>query len=496
MSSKPINLNKLFNPRGVAVVGATTNITKWGFTIFHNVVNNNYSGELYPVNTNPSITEIFGFKVYRSILDIPQDRPLDLVIIVIPAKYVLQVFEQCKQRNVKDVVVISAGFREHGGEGIELENQLKAYAQAHGIRFVGPNGMGICAMQTNLIAVMWPTKDLKQGGLSLASQSGNIGTIGISIASQRGIGLNNFVSVGNMTDLDICDYLEYFGEVDDKTEIIGLYVEGIEDGRRFINLCKRISKKKPVIILKRGGGGESARKAAISHTGAISGSDELFKALVTSAGAIFVDSLDEMFDLALAFQRWDVEHYKFQNKKVVILTLGGGWGVMTADACDRYNIELVDLPPEALNRISEMLPPYWSKGNPIDTVALLDLKVIGKILKILLEEVPEADAIFLLGIGGMGYVAKMARTSPYINEENLQVLDFGAMMEENLFENVLTLSAEWKKAIFITSLLTPEISSAIAYLKEENYPVFTSPDKMVRCYVHITDYMKWRTHNL
>ncbi|MFX0094595.1 MAG: acetate--CoA ligase family protein [Candidatus Hodarchaeota archaeon] len=494
MPSNSVNLDKFFYPKGVAVVGATPNIAKWGFSVIHNIVINNYKEELYPVNINPEITEIFNYKVYRSILDIPRDKPLDLVIIIIPAKFVLQIFEQCVQRNVKQVVVITAGFREHGGEGIERENALKAYAQEHGIRFVGPNGMGICAMQVNLVAVMFPSRELKKGGLSFISQSGNIGTIGISVASQRGIGINTYVSAGNMADLDICDYLEYFGG-DKSSKIIGVYIEGVEDGRRLINLCKQISKKKPIIILKKGGGGEAARKAALSHTGAISGSDEMFKALLRSAGAILVDTLDEMFDLALAFQRWDVSQYKFQKKQVVILTLGGGWGVMAADACDRHGIQLVDLPENAIQRINKLLPAYWSKGNPIDTVAVIDLKVIGKILKILLEEVQEAEAIFLLGVGGMGYIARMAKTSPYMDEENFQLLDLISMLEENLFENILALSVESKKAILITSLLPPQVSPAISFLKKENYPVFTDPDRMVKCYVRITDYMKWRNQN-
>jgi acetyltransferase len=246
-----LNLEPFFNPRAVALVGASDKLSSWGFIVAHNIVQNNYTGDFFPVH--PKKKEILGYKAYPSILEIPREINLDLVIIIIPASLVLSILEQAKQRGVHHVVIITAGFKESGKEGRELEEKITAFAQQNNIRIIGPNGMGIVSTRVNLTAVMWPVAGLRQGDMAFISQSGNIGTIGLTVASRRGIGLNVYVSAGNMADLIMADYLEFFGKHDTKTKVIGLYVEGIQEPRRFVNLVKEISKIKPVIILKAGG---------------------------------------------------------------------------------------------------------------------------------------------------------------------------------------------------------------------------------------------------
>ncbi|UCG89540.1 MAG: CoA-binding protein [Candidatus Heimdallarchaeota archaeon] len=480
-------MKPIFEPQAIALVGASDKLSSWGFIVAHNIVQNNYSGQFFPVN--PKREEILGYKSYPSILDIPKEVKLDLVIIIIPAKFVLSILEQAKQRGVHHAVIITAGFRESGEEGRELEEKITTYAQQNDIRLIGPNGMGIVSTRVNLTAVMWPVAGLKQGDMAFISQSGNIGTIGLTVASRRGIGLNVYVSAGNMADLVMADYLEFFGKHDSRTKVIGLYVEGIQHPKRFVNLVKEISKSKPIIILK-AGGTVSGRQAALSHTGAITGDDQVFRDILEHAGAIIVDSLDEMFDLVLVFSRW--AEMKFPRGKVVIVTRGGGWGVMAADACSRQGINLEPLNKNAYERIDKLLPPYWSKGNPIDTVASLNLNDVKEIIQIIFDEMPPVEAIFLLGVGGIAYLANLAKQSPFIPDENKDQLDFISDLEVNLFKEILKLSRSYGKPILVTSLLTAHNSPSIQFLEAQDYPIFSNPARMVQAFRYMVNYYRWR----
>ncbi len=482
-----LNLEPFFNPKAVALVGASDQLSSWGFIVAANIVQNNYQGKFFPVNLRKE--EILGYKAYPSILDIPEDVTLDLIIIIIRAEFVMSILEQAAQRNVHHVVVISAGFRESGEEGRKLEDKVVAYVRENDIRLIGPNGMGIVSTRVGLTAVMWPVVGLKQGGMTFISQSGNIGTIGISVASHRGIGLNAYVSAGNMADLNMSDYLEYFGKHDERSKVLGLYVEGIQDARRFVKLVKKISKKKPIIILK-AGGSKAGRQAALSHTGAIAGDDLVFSNILAKSGAIIVRSLEEMFDLVLAFIQWS--ECEFPRGKVVILTRGGGWGVMAADACSKYGVNLLPLNKDAYDSIDKLLPPYWSKGNPIDTVAELNLSILLDIIKIIFQKMPAVEAIFLLGVGGISYLANLYKESPLIIEEHKPQLDFISEMEVNLFKDILKLSKSYNKPILITTLLTAYNSPSIEYLESQNYPIFPSPERMVLAFRYMVNYYQWR----
>ena len=482
-----LNLDPFFNPKSIALVGASNNISSWGFIVGHNIIQNNYEGSFFPIN--PRSKEILGFKAYPTLLEVPKAKKIDLVIIIIPAKKILSILEHVYQRGIHHVVIISGGFRESGEEGKKLEDKVLEYTQNHEIRLIGPNGMGIVSTRVNLTAVMWPVKGLKEGGLSFISQSGNIGTIGISVASRRGIGLNTYVSAGNMADLTLADYLEYFGKYDTQTKVIGLYVEGIRDARRFVSLVKEISKEKPIIILK-AGGSKAGKLAAHSHTGAVTGDDSVFKDILQNAGAILVNTLNEMFDLFLAFSKWI--NWEFPRGKVMVLTLGGGWGVMTADACSNLGVKLEPLSSKAFKRIDAILPPYWSRGNPIDTVASLNLDSLREIMQIIFEEMPQVEAIFLLGIGGFSFLANLAKTSPLIPEEDKFSLDFIIKAEVKLFQEILTFSEKFRKPILITTLLVPTDSPGVKYLQSQNQPLFSSPQNMVQVFRYMVDYYGWR----
>lgn len=482
-----LNLDPFFHPQAIALVGASDKLSSWGFIVAVNILQNNYQGQFFPVNLTKK--EILGYKAYPTILDIPETVDLDLIIIIIKAKFVMSILEQAAQRNVHHVVIISAGFKESGQKGGELEKKITDYARQNNIRLIGPNGMGIVSTRVNLTAVMWPVRGLKQGGMTFISQSGNIGTIGIGVASTRGIGLNIYVSAGNMADLSMSDYLEYFGKYDDRTKVLGLYVEGIRDSRRFVKLVKEISKTKPIIILK-AGGSKAGRRAALSHTGAITGDDQVFSNILENSGAIIVKSLEEMFDLVSSFIQWS--ECRFPSGKVVILTRGGGWGVMAADACSKHGINLVPLKKVAYDRIDKLLPPYWSKGNPIDTVADLNLTNIQKIIKIIFEEMSEIEAIFLLGVGGISFLANLYKSSSFITNEQKPQLEFVSEIEVDMFKDILQLSKDYQKPILITTLLTGHTAPSIKYLESQDYPIFPSPDRMVLAFRYMVNYYRWR----
>lgn len=482
-----LNLNPFFNPKSIALVGASDQLSSWGFIVGHNIIQNNYKGQFFPINLRK--TNILGYKAYPTILDIPEEVNLDLVIIIVKASIVLSILEQAVKRNVHHVVIITAGFRESGDEGRKLEDKIVAFARQNDIRLIGPNGMGIVSTRVSLTAVMWPVTNLRQGDMTFVSQSGNIGTIGISVAAQRGIGLNAYVSAGNMADLSMSDYLEYFGKHDDKTKVIGLYVEGLQDARRFVRLIKEISKTKPVIILKAGGSKDGSR-AAMSHTGAVTGDDNIFINILENAGAIVIKTLEEMFDLVLVFSRWS--KYEFPTGKVMIVTLGGGWGVMAADSCSKHDITLEPLSKNAYEQIDRILPPYWSRGNPIDTVASLNLNDIKEIIQIILQDMPQVEAILLLGVGGFSFLARLAKHSPLIPDDQKGILDIISKTETRLFKEVMDLSIQFDRPILITTLLTAENSPAIKYLSSKDYPIFPSPERMVQAFRYIVNYYQWR----
>lgn len=483
-----LDLDPFFNPKSIALVGASDRLSSWGFIVGHNIVQNQYSGQFFPVN--PRKAEILGHKAYPTILDIPEEVNLDLVIIIVKASIVLSILEHVAKRNVHHVVIITGGFRESGEEGRSLEDNIVAFARQNDIHIIGPNGMGIVSTRVSLTAVMWPVTNLRQGGMTFVSQSGNIGTIGISVAAQRGIGLNAYVSAGNMADLSMSDYLEYFGKHDDKTKVIGLYVEGLQDARRFVRLIKEISK--PVIILKAGGSKDGSR-AAMSHTGAVTGDDNIFINILENAGAIVIKTLEEMFDLVLVFSRWS--KYEFPTGKVMIVTLGGGWGVMAADSCSKHDITLEPLSKNAYEQIDRILPPYWSRGNPIDTVASLNLNDIKEIIQIILQDMPQVEAILLLGVGGFSFLARLAKHSPLIPDDQKGILDIISKTETRLFKEIMDLSIQFNRPILITTLLTAENSPAIKYLSSKDYPIFPSPERMVQAFRYIVNYYQWR-HNI
>ncbi len=352
-----MDLNSLFKPRSVAVIGASRNPDKVGGIILRNL-RYSFNGEIYPVN--PNATEIQGLKCYSSIKELK--NKVDLAIIVVPAPIVLNVLKECEQANVKFAIIISAGFKEIGEEGAKLEEQIKKFLEKSKIRVIGPNCMGIIDTNTPLNTTFVETSDkILSGNVSFISQSGALLSAIVDISSNKKIGFNKIISVGNAVDLDEADILEYLAN-DDSTKAIFIYLEGINNGKKFIEKAALASKNKPVFVIK-GGKNEESTKAVKSHTGSMAGSYLAYKLGFERAGIAEVDTIEDLFNLMR-----DVTKEEFSSKEVIVVTNSGGAGVLTVDALAKKGLALYKFDEKVEKELEKILPKESNKANPIDVL--------------------------------------------------------------------------------------------------------------------------------
>ncbi|MFC1857245.1 acetate--CoA ligase family protein, partial [Thermodesulfobacteriota bacterium] len=365
---------------------------KWGYRILDNVIRGKFQGKIFPINHKEK--EICGLEAYPSIKDVPDS--VDLAIIVVPGKLVPRVLEECLEKRVKAGVMITAGFGEVGAEGKYLEKDLAGIAREGGMVFSGPNCNGLISTACDLSAAMgsiFPPK----GTISMVTQSGNIGTLILSRGVKNSVGFSKYVSSGNEACLRSEDFIEFFGE-DPETELIISYIEGIKDGRRFFEVCKKVSLNKPILLFKAGGTDGGAR-AVHSHTGSIAGAGDIFDAACAQTGVLKCDNLDELFDVATTLLRQPLP----KSRRVGIVTSGGGWGALASDSCERKGLKVAPISKKSIEALDKILPPWWSKGNPIDLVAGTHQdrdKIFETCIKTLIEN-NETDSILILGLGLM-----------------------------------------------------------------------------------------------
>jgi len=387
-------LEPLFNPTSVAVVGATNNLNKWGFLTFNSALNG-FRGPVYPVNNKES--EVLGHKAFARLTDIP--GPVDLVVFVIPAPAVASVMADCVTKGVKAGVIISAGFAETGEEGKKLQDEVLDIARKGGIRFIGPNCMGFWSASSELRAFMFPLP-VKDGPLAFVSQGGNVGGAVVTSGHIRGVGFHRYVSCGCAADIQIEDYIEYFGE-DPQVKVILAYIEGLVDGGRFLEKVKKVTPKKPVIVLKPGKTMAAAR-AISSHSGALAGSDETYEAAFKSIGITRVESPEELLDVAIGFITQPLP----RGRNVAIITPGGSYGVICADACASESLNVVKLPDRVIAALDKVFPPRWSRGNPVDPAGdrnfVTFLTAPSKLLR-----VDEVDSLIFMGFSGFSIFAPL-----------------------------------------------------------------------------------------
>jgi acetyl coenzyme A synthetase (ADP forming)-like protein len=355
------SLAHFFAPDSVAVIGASTKPGKVGHDILRNMISSGFEGTVYPVN--PHASEILGLRCYRSVTKI--EGPVDLAVIVVPARAVLGVMEECGEKGIDAVIVISAGFKESGREGIQRERDLAALARKLGIRVVGPNCLGIIATDIGLNTSFAPSFP-RQGALALMSQSGALATAIIDWSTQRGIGYSKFVSFGNGVDVGVVDLLRAW-EDDPLSNVIVAYIEGLPDGPEFMRVARQVSAKKPVIVVKSGSTQAGAR-AVSSHTGSLAGSEQAYHAAFLQSGVIRAHSIEELFDLAMAFAYQQLP----RGRRVAVLTNAGGPGIMATDALEHAGLELATIEPNTVDALRERLPAASNFYNPIDVLGDAD----------------------------------------------------------------------------------------------------------------------------
>jgi acetyltransferase len=351
------SLEPFFSPRSIAVVGASRNPQKLGYVLLDNLTRGRFAGPVYPVN--PHAESVLGCAAYAHVDEIP--GPVDLAILTTPAIAVADVIDECARKGVRAVVVITAGFRETGPAGAAREREMLERARAANVRIIGPNSLGIVNTFANLNATFAESAPYRYE-IAVVSQSGAMATAILDWARAIDVGFSKFVSLGNKADVDETDLLEYLRH-DTQTKVIVAYLEGFNDGRRFLEAAKRVTATKPLVIMKVGRSAAGAR-AATSHTGALASSDSIVDAAFRQAGIVRAYTMEELFDYTLAFSYLRLP----RGPRIAIVTNAGGPGVMAADAIERYGLRLARLSPVSNDRLAEGLPAAASSANPIDVL--------------------------------------------------------------------------------------------------------------------------------
>ncbi|MBF0377669.1 MAG: CoA-binding protein [Desulfamplus sp.] len=488
-----VQLASLFYPKSVAFVGASGTLGKWGHMLLTNALSGKFKGKIYLVN--PKGGTIVGQHVYTSISDIESD--IDLAVVTLPANKVLETIPQLKAKNAKGILLITSGFSETGEDGLKLEREVMSKAADSGIVVLGPNTMGICNPHIDFACSGAHVHPLP-GSTALICQSGNMGTQLLAFAEQQGIGIRAFSGSGNEAMVTIEDYMELF-EIDEKTKSVVLYIESVKDGRRFFESAKRVSEKKPVVVLT-GGRTDVGRKAAASHTGALASNAKVTASAFRQAGIIEVGQPMDLLDMSALFSSMPLP----KGNRVAIMTLGGGWGVVTSDLCAEHNLEVPTLSPEIIKTLNPLLPDYWSHANPVDIVGEND----PNIPKVALEELLKwdgCDAVIHLGIHGKRiFIEKMvdsiAKVDPSHSRESLTPLkDMLINFENEYVSHVIKLTEKYEKPVLGVSLLTDSTTKTLYRVDGCKYSgvFFPSPERAVKALSGMCKYSRWlrRFHN-
>jgi len=378
------SLRPFFAPASVAVIGASKRRGSIGGELFRNILEADFTGATYPVNREGE--PVAGVRAYRTIEEIPD--PVDLAVISVPGKGVLESAEEALRKGVRALCVISAGFAEVGSEGVERQEKLLALVRAHGARLVGPNCLGIAVPPIGLNATFAP-RALPSGRIAFSSQSGALGLALLEKASERGLGFSAFVSIGNKADVSSNDLLEWWEE-DDGTDVVLLYLESFGNPQKFARVAGRLARRKPILALKAGTSRAGAR-AASSHTAALAGSDAAVEALFRSSGVLRARNLEELVDVATLLSSQPLP----AGRRVAVLTNAGGLGILCADACEAAHLELPELTEETRQALSKILPSEASVANPVDLLGSATGEVYTKVLPHILRD-PGIDAVIAL----------------------------------------------------------------------------------------------------
>lgn len=487
----PIDLFKLgalFYPQSIAFVGASGDISKWGFWMFSNTMSGGYKGQIYLVNRKGKT--ICGQQTLRTVADI--DGSVDLAVVTIPADQVIDLIPALEKKGTKGMLLVTSGYRETGEQGLRLEEKLVRAAHKAGILLLGPNTMGICNPHHHLYCFSTHTLTLP-GSAALVSQSGNMGAQLLSFAEQQGVGIRAFSGSGNEAMVTIEDYMESF-EQDELTRTVLLYLESVKDGRRFFNSAQRVSKIKPIVVLK-GGRTEAGGQAALSHSGAMASDSKVFDAACRQAGIIQVKNTSDLLDLSAALSSLPLP----KGNRTAIVTLGGGWGVVTADQCAEHGLTLSALPQDLIRKFDQLLPTFWSRANPIDLVGSVNYDIPLEVMESLLKW-DGCDAVIHLGIHGLSAtVEKIAESVSAICTSDYSTADLEAItgsienQERDYVDRIARLTDQYEKPIVGVGLVTDARSRTLYRVADCTFKgvFFPSPERAVKAMAGLYRYRKW-----
>ncbi|MBN1636348.1 MAG: acetate--CoA ligase family protein [Deltaproteobacteria bacterium] len=463
MAANPLHV--IMNPSSIAVVGASNNFSKMGTLQLLNIIYSGFPGEIFPVH--PTEKEIFGLKSYACVADLPY--PPALALLVVPTRLVPELLEDFGKLETRYAIIVSAGFKETGSAGIDLEQEIVSIAKSYGIRFVGPNCMGIVNTQHPLNISVLPVK-MPEGVLSIASQSGTYITQTMPYLHRQGIAVSKAISVGNEANIDIVDCLEYLGE-DDETNAICLYIEGIRRADRFLEVARRISKTKPIVAQYVGGTKSGARSGA-SHTGSLSGPDYVYDGLFAQAGVIRVNTIEEVYKIG-----WTLATQPHLNgSRIGVITHSGGPGTAIVDICDRFGMDIPELSGRIQETIRDMVPGHAAVKNPVDLTFMVDLKPLVDDIPRIIFASDEIDGVIIHGIMDTEFMGFMHPVISQISE--LEKEAFAKGFEVDL--NVLTqLPSKYNKPIVVSSFVTHQDHST-QVLQQHRIPQFDMPEKAAR----------------
>lgn len=452
-----MSLEKFFEPKSVAVVGASNKPGKVGYELLSNIIKGGFEGGIYPVN--PKSDEVLGLKSYPDLSSIGAE--VDLVIIIIPAKFVASVMKECVKLGIKSVVIITAGFKEVGAEGAALEKEILKIATQGGVRVIGPNCLGVMDTSSKLNASFGGDLPV-QGGIGYLSQSGALLAAILDLANANGIGFSKLISIGNKADVGELDLIKSLGE-DDETKVIAGYLESITEGDAFVRQAEKISNSKPILLMKSGGTGAGAA-AASSHTGSLAGSETAYECVFERAGIVRCESIKTQFDYAQAFAYQPLP----KGTSVAVITNAGGPGIMAADAIEHEGLTFAKLMPETEAKLAEKLPAAANVHNPID--------VLGDALAAPYEHAlvtamadPNVDIILvLLTPQAMTDAKGTAEAMVRVSKDNPE------------------------KPIYACFLGAEKVAEGIEVLRQGKIPQYDSPESAVATIKVVTEYVRWK----
>ena len=448
------NLDYIFKPKSIAVIGASNTVGSAGYRVFRNLVGSGYEGVVYPVN--PKYESIQGVQAYPSIKDVP--KTVDLAIISTPAQTVLDIVEQCGKKGIKGILIISAGFKEIGAEGIALEKKLLDIKEKYGLRIIGPNCVGFVVPYLNLNATFIGSMP-ERGNIALFSQSGAVCGAILDWAQASKVGFSSFVSVGSMLDVDYGDLIDYFG-MDIHTRSIVLYVESITDAKKFMSATKSFARAKPIIVIKSGRFKEGA-KAASSHTGAMAGEDAIYEAAFRRAGIVRVNNIEDLFNCSSILAKQP----RPPGRNIAIITNAGGPGVLATDSVIEKGGALAKLSDETMEKLNKVLPPTWSHGNPVDIIGDGDEERYQKAIEICLGD-KNIDGLLILCV-------------PQV-----------VANPDKLAERLIDISRKTTKPIITSFMGEASVIHARQILNTNNIPTYDTPDAAVESYMYLYHYQR------